>query len=185
MVAAALQVELPGTSPRRWHVGPFVDSIAYHWSWLFALVPMTMMGDTKQDYLVLWAGILALNFAHRHLTIPIVYCDKQIFGKHSVRFTLVPIGLFALFLVEPAMRTSDRWGVVFITIATISGVWGIWHTVQQKYGILRLYAVKSGLPAHQRPPPWVDRLLVHGWFPLWIVFAAKYGRDSTRPAAFM
>jgi len=178
MVASLIEIGIPGRSARGWHVSPLVDSLAYHWSWLLALVPMSLLGESREDYFVLWVLVLALNFAHRHLTLPIVYCDREVFDRHPVRFTLVPIAVFAVFLAEPALRASDRTAIAFVSVATVSGAWGIWHTLQQKYGILRLYAVKSELPDRLRPPPWVDRLLVHGWFPLWALFLGTAYRDT-------
>ena len=160
--------EAPAPGVRPWHVGPLVDSLAYHWSWLWALVPLLFMGETKQDYLALWIGVLALNFAHRHLTLPIVYLDKQVFAQHRDKFTWAPLAMLVVFCAEPLLRTGAVGRVVFASVATLSGAWGIWHTLQQKYGILRVYAVKSGLPLELRPPAWSDRLLVHGWYPLWV-----------------
>jgi len=173
-----MEFAAPRVSTRRWHVSPLVDSVAYHWGWLLALVPMSMLGDSREDYLVLWVLVLALNFAHRHLTLPIVYCDREVFARHPVRFTVFPIAMFGLFLAQPVLRSSGSFEVVLITAATISGAWGIWHTLQQKYGILRLYAVKSEVPDSRRPPPWVDRLLVHGWLPLWVIFLGTAYRDT-------
>jgi hypothetical protein len=177
MLDELLRIAPPGAAVRRWHVSPLVDSLAYHWSWLFALLPMLMMGSEREDYLVLFLLVLMLNFAHRHLTLPIVYCDRQVFQAHPLRFTIAPIAMVALFAIEPVLWKSD-YRFAFVVIASFSGAWGLWHTIQQKYGILRLYGVKSEVAQDQRPPPWVDRMLVHGWFPIWIVYLGTSHRET-------
>jgi hypothetical protein len=181
MVGALLGIVPPGSPVRRWHVSPLVDSLAYHWSWLLALIPMAMMGTEREDYLALFVLVLAMNFAHRHLTLPIVYLDRETLRTHPLRFTLVPVAMVVVFAIEPLLRNSD-YHLAFVSIATFSGAWGLWHTIQQKYGILRLYVAKSELPAGDRPPPWVDRLLVHGWFPVWIVYLGTSHRALVEDA---
>ncbi len=176
MLDGLMRIAPPGAPVRRWHVSPLVDSLAYHWSWLLALIPMLMMGSEREDYLVLFLLVLTLNFAHRHLTLPIVYCDRQVLQTNPLRFTIAPIVMVALFAIEPVLWKSDH-RFAFVVIATFSGAWGLWHTIQQKYGILRLYVVKSEVAADKRTPPWVDRMLVHGWFPVWIVYLGTSHRE--------
>ncbi len=53
-----------------------------------------------------------------------------------------------------------------IPIYAVAYAWNFWHIYMQKYGILRLYAAKSGAPLDRRTPGWVDRLLVFAWIPL-------------------
>jgi hypothetical protein len=128
MLDELLRIAPPGASVRRWHVSPLVDSLAYHWSWLLALIPMGMMGSEREDYLVLFLLVLTMNFAHRHLTLPIVYCDRQVFQANRLRFTLAPIAMVALFAIEPSLRKSD-YHFAFVVIASFSGAWGLWHTI--------------------------------------------------------
>jgi hypothetical protein len=37
--------------------------------------------------------------------------------------------------------------------------------------------VKSEIPLAERPPAWVDRMLLHGWFPVWVVYLGTSHRE--------
>jgi hypothetical protein len=72
-----------------WHVSPVVDLAAYHFSWLWILVPLALRGDRyPRDYLALFAAGMTISLVHRFYTLPYVYLDKQIFKQHVTRFTL-------------------------------------------------------------------------------------------------
>src|SRR5689334_22625147 len=72
-----------------WHVSPVVDMAAYHFSWLWILVPLALSGDKHpKDYLGLFAVGMTLSLVHRYYTLPYVYLDKQVFSQHVTRFTL-------------------------------------------------------------------------------------------------
>lgn len=158
-------------APSRWHVSPVVDTLAYHLSWAWILIPLAFVGDDQHvDYRLLFALVLGLNFAHRHFGLPYAYLDRQVFAEHRWRLVRVPLVLLALFAATPWLldsHSSGTHGRAFVNAAVfISVLWNFWHTPMQKFGILRLYLAKSGLPPERRAPPWVDRLLVLCWFPL-------------------
>ena len=67
---------------------------------------------------------------------------------------------------------------VFNTVAIFAGAWNIWHIYMQKYGILRMYAVKSGVV--ERLPGALDRLLVFCWLPLYLAWLAPTYRELVR-----
>ena len=72
-----------------WHVSPFIDLVAYQFSWLWIFIPLALAGDMHpKDYIGLWAIGMTLSFVHRQFTMPYVYLDKQIFSQHVTRFTL-------------------------------------------------------------------------------------------------
>ena len=72
-----------------WHVSPLVDLAAYHFSWLWILIPLALSGDQHpKDYLALWAVGMTFSLVHRYYTLPYVFLDKQIFKQHVTRFTL-------------------------------------------------------------------------------------------------
>jgi len=259
-------------SAARWHVGPVIDTLAYGWSWLPALLLLLPFGDTyPNDYLVPFALLVGFSFAHRHATIPYVYLDRDIFASAPYAFTLLPGGLFVGFLASAwfygttwapyslgpahavvalgipllvlqlwgalsdghafraialvlaalplALGLLGPWGAAVgvlgasallawdqraarawlapvllavaaaaITaiglrwpaqplsalqaiegVALFAGAWNVWHVLQQKYGIFRMYAAKAG---GKGAPPWVDRLLLWGTLPLAAVGAA-------------
>jgi hypothetical protein len=181
MLSRLLGVRPASATVKYWHVSPLVDSLAYHWSWTFALAPMLMFGNSKADYIGIWAVVMALNFAHRHLSVPLVYTDTELLKQRPVVFALAPLLVVAVFVAEPLLVADTTWNKMFLVIASVSGAWGVWHTLQQKYGILRMYAAKSELPPAERAPAWLDRLLVYGCVPLWVaVVSTHYSKALTK-----
>jgi hypothetical protein len=159
----------------RWHVSALVDMSAYHFSWLWVLLPMTLLGDSRfNDYLVVYALVLGANFAHRHYGLPYAYFDRQIFETHKRKLLVFPLLCLALFALTPAVLSGSFGGqagkhalnaVVFFSL-----LWNFWHVYMQKYGILRVYMVKAPIPQEHKTPPWVDRLFVLCWFPLYFSY---------------
>jgi hypothetical protein len=249
-----------------WHVGPWVDTLSYAWSWLPALLVLLPFGDTyPNDYLVPFALLVGVSFAHRHATIPFVYLDREVFASAPYGFTVLPGILFAGFVASAwlhgttwaagslgpahaiatlglpllvlqlwgalsdghafraialvlaamplglavfgpwgaalgvllasallawdqhaprawlapallasgavaAVATDVSWPTRPLTavqvvegVAIFAGVWNVWHVLQQKYGIFRMYAAKAGGVG---APGWADRLLLWGTLPL-------------------
>lgn len=60
----------------------------------------------------------------------------------------------------------------------VGAVWNVWHVYMQKFGIMRMYAAKSGVPAERRTPHAVDRLLVFSWLPLVVLVLAVTAGDT-------
>jgi hypothetical protein len=149
-----------------WHVSRAVDMAAYHWSWLPFLLPLALLTDNRhfESYPLFYAALTALSFTHRHWTLPFVYLDPQVFRTHRLRFTLAPILLLVGFAATPWMWRNGMRSVIDV-VALIGAVWTVWHTLMQKYGILRLHNAKRGSSV----PGWVDRLLVLGWLPFVVV----------------
>lgn len=162
----------PGT---RWHTNPLIDLSAYAFSWAWVLVPMLLLGPARGDYLYLFLGILGINFAHRHLTLPYVYADTQVFRRHPLKFTILPLIMLGLFLATPYLWAHHR--RVVQAIAGVAVLWNIWHVYMQKYGILRMYNAKSGVDVDDRVPGWVDRLLILCWVPLYFAYLGPANRN--------
>ncbi len=72
-----------------------------------------------------------------------------------------------------AVRVRD----LLVPVSMLSYVWNFWHIYMQKYGILRLYAAKSGAAPNLRPPGWVDRLLVFAWLPLFFALVGPINAE--------
>lgn len=103
-ILRALGVPPPDQSRDYWHVSPIVDVLAYHYSWLLVLAPMVFLGENHpKDYMGLFVFVMVIAFAHRHVTMPYVYMDGQVFRAHPYRFTIYPAFLFAAFLVTPSL----------------------------------------------------------------------------------
>ncbi|MGQ0612670.1 MAG: hypothetical protein ACT4PV_02815 [Planctomycetaceae bacterium] len=90
----------PEVTAPRWHVSPLVDVVAYHFSWVWLLVPLLLLGQRHpQDYLLIFLGVLTLNFSHQALSLPYVYLDSEVFRAHRLRCTLFPLVMLGGFLL--------------------------------------------------------------------------------------
>ena len=108
MVALLARLVPPADKPvAGWHVSAAVDLVAYHFSWLWILVPLALCGDKHPtDYLGLFALGMTLSLVHRYYTLPYVYLDKQVFAQHITRFTLF---FFLLNLGSVASAFFFKW----------------------------------------------------------------------------
>jgi hypothetical protein len=184
-LARWLGVPPPAQPVARWHVSPAVDALAYHWSWLLVLVPLSFMGDRHPaDYRLLLLLVVAGNFTHQAVSLPFVYLDRDVFARHRRRVTVLPLALLALFAgsvvywkLEAPRFPTFQWFI--LGVGAVAYTWNFWHVYMQKYGILRLYSAKAGGSGAATVPGWVDRLLVFAWLPLTIVVV------STNHAAFL
>lgn len=89
--------------------------------------------------------------------------------------TILPVLLGGAALAAsalPAVRAehwpSEPWKArnLLIPVTVVVHIWNLWHFYRQKFGILRMHAAKSGVPAERAVPPRIDEFLVFGWFPL-------------------
>ena len=118
-LSARLGVPGPDASVRHWHVAPWVDTVAYAFSWLPFLAIVAFLGDSQRsDYLYGYLIVLAFTDVHRHYGFPYVYLDRQIFGTFPLRFTIFPLAMFALFIVSPILARAD----VFIPLEAIAAL---------------------------------------------------------------
>ena len=183
-----------------WHVSPAIDMAAYHFSWMWVLVPLVLAGPAyPDDYVPLYFAVLTFGFVHRHYTLGYVYLDLEIFARHRSRFIWVPLILGAGLLAIPYLLRASipsgalaaggfswpsadfRVAVIVIAIIFGAGLWNIWHTLSQKYGILRIYSAKARDKNGTSVPGWVDRLFVMGWLPLIVTFVApRYSEEILR-----
>jgi hypothetical protein len=67
--------------------------------------------------------------------------------------------------------------VLVTTVVFGAGLWNIWHTLAQKYGILRIYNAKAQGQGEAEVPGWVDRLFVMGWLPLIVAYVVPAFAD--------
>lgn len=106
---SALPVPRADAPVAEWHISPTVDALAYHWSWLLFFAPLWFAGPKHwSDYVVIWMFGSTISFAHRHLTMPYVYGDPDVFSRHVARFTVFPVFVVTGFLLTPGMQ---RWTV--------------------------------------------------------------------------
>ena len=122
-------------------------------------------GDSRSALALATTVALATTYIHRHYTLLLVYGDRTTFAARSTHYLLTPV-LFALVIgaarwgkhstfAELGPLRVSPWGL----IVTIGTVWNIWHSVQQRYGILRAYGgrCQAGLhtPKHARRDFWL------------------------------
>lgn len=107
--------------------------------------------------------VLAITYVHRHYTFVLVYGDPQTFSANARAYLVAPLVLFgALWLArsDVTLVTLGRLRVSAWQIALVtSGTWNVWHTVQQRYGIFRVYAGKAGGGLESRAHARRDQLL--------------------------
>jgi hypothetical protein len=160
-----------------WHVTPLIDVVAYHFSWLWVLLPLLLGGGQQPgDYVLLYAAIMTVTFAHRHFSLPYVYLDRQVFVQRRLRFIVAPVLMVAALLASPPLWRTPGGRAAIGAVAFAAALWNLWHVYMQKYGILRLYNAKAR-GAGPGVPGWVDRWLILGWMPLYFVYLGPAHRD--------
>lgn len=79
---------------------------------------------------------LLVSFIHQPLTFGLVYGDARQFALHRRLFVLAPLIAIAVAIAAAAWH----WWIVI----PIAALWNTQHTLQQRYGLQRIYARKSG-----------------------------------------
>jgi len=99
-----IRIPAPGERVQSWHVSPAIDMAAYHFSWLWILLPLIVAGPKYPiDYLPYYVIVLTFGFVHRHYTLGYAYLDGEIFARHRRRFICAPLLLGAAFLATPML----------------------------------------------------------------------------------
>ena len=93
---------------------------------------------------------LLVSFMHQPLTLPLVYADSRQFVQRRRLFTWAPIAVLAAVIIGV---TANLWIVV-----PIAAVWNTIHTLQQRYGLCRIYSRKAGYGS-----PLLDRSVLYLW----------------------
>src|SRR5256885_8279498 len=112
--------------------------IAWCWVPLFAVAHLFtaragVAGDESMQRLFTW--VLLGSLLHQPLTLLLVYGDRRQFAQRRWLFVLTP--LIGVLLIGVAV-VLDLWVIV-----PIAALWQAIHTLQQRYGLLRVYARKS------------------------------------------
>ena len=136
------------------------------WSW----VPFAVLGLLLRDpraVLVGVSAVLAFSFSHQVLTLPLVYGDRDTFSSRRLLFSLAPVVL----LVGIAVLRVEA----FVALAVVAAGWNAFHTVRQRYGMVRIYGRKVGQDA-----PGVEQwLLFAGFFTAVVLAASTTALEST------
>ena len=136
------------------------------WSW----VPFAVLGLLLRDpraVLVGVSAVLAFSFSHQVLTLPLVYGDRDTFSSRRLLFVLAP---FVLLVGIAVLR-----GEAFVALAVVAAGWNAFHTVRQRYGMVRIYGRKVG----QDSPGVEQWLLFSGFFTAVVLAASTTALEST------
>ena len=153
--------------PGAWLRSPLWDPVCLGFCWLpFYIWTVFGLGldgswaaGTVQHGALGWAttAALATTYVHRHYTFFLVYGDRDTFRRRARDFVAAPL---LVFMIVGACRGvgGDAWKLVLVAV----GVWNVWHTLMQRYGILRIYAAKSGRGLQDRSHGRRDLALLWG-----------------------
>jgi len=142
--AAGTHVVAPVT---RWLGAPWADQ-ALVWAW----VPFALLGAFLADRVAAAVAVTyAFSYSHQLLTIPLVYGDGATFRSRRLVFTLAPVVV--------VVAVAVLWTEAFVALAIIGASWNVFHTLQQRYGLVRLYGRRVG-----QDRPGVERWLIFAGF---------------------
>jgi hypothetical protein len=141
VVTASTTVAGPSTPARQavWVFGPAVDTFMT-WCWVpvFLVAHAVSSGTGAAATHRLQQGVmlaLLVSFLHQPLTFGLVYGDRRRYPEHRRLFLVAPVVALGIALVAAARG----WWIV----VPIAALWNLQHTLQQRYGIQRIYAGKS------------------------------------------
>lgn len=107
---------------------------------------------------------LLTSFIHQPLTFGLIYGDARQFALRRRLFVIAP--LVALAIAVPS--AAFNWWIV----VPVAALWNTQHTLQQRYGLQRIYARKSGYGSSR-----LDRAFAY--LPMLVVLLAIAAAPST------
>ena len=111
----------------------------------------TGQGASNEHLLnLLFNGAFLLSLLHQPLTLALVYGDRNQFELRKRLFTWSPVAAIALITVAVVL---NLWIII-----PIAAIWNTVHTLQQRYGLSRIYARKSGYGSAR-----LDRAVLYTW----------------------
>ena len=128
-----------GRTRPQWIFGAFPDVvIAGSWVPVFLVWHVLASGSSPVATTRVQEGVflaLLISFLHQPLTFGLVYGDRRQFDLHRRLFVWAPLAAIGVAVVAAA---RDWWVVV-----PVAAVWNLQHTLQQRYGVQRIYAGRS------------------------------------------
>jgi putative flippase GtrA len=160
---AVLQTGRPETTPAvaappkpafGWIYGRGLDLlVALCWVPIFAVVALVEARrgpSADHTVAVLFSGVFLFSLLHQPLTLALVYGDRDRFAERRTLFTWSPVVFVPLVAVAVLL---DLWVIV-----PVAAIWNTVHTLQQRYGLCRIYGRKAGFGSAR-----LDRALLYSW----------------------
>lgn len=126
----------------RWHwLYDARTDLLLSWCWVpFFVIGLVVASRTgagaDADLGTLFTGVLLVSLLHQPLTLLLVYGDAGQFRLRRRLFTWAPA--VAVIVITVAV------GLNLWLLVPIAAVWNAVHTLQQRYGLLRIHARKAG-----------------------------------------
>jgi hypothetical protein len=139
------------------------------WVWIYGAptyllislcwVPLFLIGaelasrtGAQADSQVRWAvaAILVVSFLHQPLTFALVYGDRHQFQQRRRLFLWAPP-------IAAAVIGLAVWGNLWLVVP-IAALWNTIHTLQQRYGLSRIYSRRAGYGS-----AFLDRWILYAW----------------------
>ncbi len=146
-----------------WIKNPLTDSVYFSFGWILVFLALVLFQSHIGAIIVV---VLLFNYVHRHLTMALVYGQKEEFEKRKQVYIYLPV----IALVVTALSLYFK---VFPYLLTLSVLWTMYHSVAQKYGFTRIYSRKAGYGKG-----WIDKGILYSWF-LYLFFAMLIYEQST------
>ncbi|HEY2989056.1 MAG TPA: hypothetical protein VGL11_15095 [Candidatus Binatia bacterium] len=133
---------------------PFLLAVIFGLEWRDGF-GIDLNGDNFRQIVLF---LFALNFAHRNYTYLVAYGDAGVFRTRKLLFTLCPLAVFTTIFMAYSFP-DPRYIELLVIVLTL---WNVWHTIMQRYGLLRGYArrIKDGF--EQRRQASLDLALLWG-----------------------
>ncbi len=151
------EIQCPPVRRKAYIVGPVFDSVLFIFTPLLSLGLGWIMSHQifqKQVHFVdrreplYWMFYITLTQAHLIVTVARTHANRAVFRKYWLRFTVVPVGLFASIMLSGFVAAA---GFVLMTF------WDVYHSSMQTFGLARIYGAKAGELPHDRR--WADLML--------------------------
>jgi hypothetical protein len=121
-----------------------------HFAWPFDQTRAFGRVDTRVTIFVsIW------TYAHLFAVVFRSHANPQIFAKHRIRFTAVPLFLFSILV-------SSDWALAAAFIVAMA--WDVYHSGMQSFGLCRIYDARLGNPpgAGRDLDRWLNHLIYAG-----------------------
>jgi hypothetical protein len=130
-----------------WLRSPFWDAglLAFGWLPFYGWILVASIGTThwgsdgSPGFTAALAVALALNFVHRQYVLVLVYGDPESLGERPRTYAIAPV--LALLVVGGALWS--RVPAAQSAVLAALGIWNVWHVIQQRYGLLRVYSARA------------------------------------------